>query len=379
MKITSAIFLLSGCFCLLMLLSLHSLSRLRVPGVREWSAANAIALVSFLLYAFDGILPPLLTYEGANFSYALASITILVGLRRFFMLPVHAGKLAVAFLAQCAAVTYFHYGYYSFAWRTLSVSLFECAVLLATAATILGARKSWRSHYPYLLTAGAAIAIAVGHLLRAGLHMAQADQISSLMEPAPWNIFFISAGALILPALTYGAMMMVHDRVLAHAEDASSRDFLTGALSRRSFYDILERELSRTRRAASRLSILLLDVDRLGAINDAFGDKVGDEVLADLALRANAAIRSDDCFARLGGARFAALLSDTDHDTALSLAERLRTTLEAASDIPLCTVSVGVATLRGEDSMAALLARAQRALDAAKTRKGNRVHGDALV
>jgi diguanylate cyclase (GGDEF)-like protein len=190
-------------------------------------------------------------------------------------------------------------------------------------------------------------------------------------------MLFFSIGALALPALTLGAVMMANAELVARARHAADHDHLTGARSRRAFFDLAARERSRALRAGSPLSLLLFDVDHFKRINDTHGHATGDRVLADIVERAGAVVRNIDVVARLGGEEFAVLLPDTAEDTALLVAERLRHALDrsfdgSAGDVGY-TVSIGVATLGADESIEGMLSRADAALYAAKAGGRNAV------
>ena len=378
MPSTFHIILIAALFCVLTFLVTFSLVRSSIAGIREWAAANAIGFFAFILYAFGRELPPPIAYEVANGVYAAASATILLGYRRFFGRRMPVGLLVAGVGCLMLAIGMFHYVFDSFALRTVVVSMFQVAVCLMIALTVLRSRQSRRSSYPHLFAGGMAIVIAVGHTIRAAVHVADPGQMTSLLQPSPWNMLFLSAGTMTLPVLTLGAVMLVHDRMMATAERAANRDFLTGAWSRRAFFEIAERELGRVGRNGQNLSLIMLDIDNFKQINDSSGHAIGDLVLVDAVLRADAAIRSVDYFARVGGEEFAVLLPDTNRAAASAVANRLRAALETQPGggdgrVPAYTVSIGVATLVGGEAFAHLMARADSALYQAKAMGRNRV------
>ena len=144
------------------------------------------------------------------------------------------------------------------------------------------------------------------------------------------------AGAALRNALLY-------ERTLA----AAHGDHLTGLGNRRAFYEQLEAELERTRRGNESLSLLILDVDRLKEINDAFGHAAGDEVLERLARLVRDGSGNIDGVYRIGGDEFAALLPEAGRDRAFVVAERIRLAVQEGRIMngagPI-TVSVGVST-----------------------------------
>jgi diguanylate cyclase (GGDEF)-like protein len=375
MLTVSNIFFISALLCIGQLFALCSLLRSGIPGVREWCLANAFAFVAFILYGYGKDVPPIVAYEVANGVYALAMAAMVVGFRRFFDRKVPWALLFATVLLLVAAIAFFRFFYESFVLRTLAVSISQIVFQLAIAFTIVKSRKRWSSPYPYVFTASMAGLVALGNGMRAIIYFANQSEMVSLLQPSFWNFLFLSLGAMVLPILTMGAVMSVHDRMMAKAEHAANRDFLTGAWSRRAFFDLAERELAKVERKGGSLSLLVLDVDYFKAINDSLGHAAGDQVLVDVVLRSEMEIRISDYFARIGGEEFAVLLPDTNLSCAGKIAERLRTALDRniEHDTPQVnqntaryTVSIGIAELRQGESFPGLLRRADAALYKAK-------------
>lgn len=108
---------------------------------------------------------------------------------------------------------------------------------------------------------------------------------------------------------------------------AADTDALTGVLSRRRFYELLEQETRRTTRYRCPLALVMFDVDHFKPINDQHGHVTGDQVLVHLADTVRAQIRATEFLARFGGDEFMLLLPETPLDGALRTAERLRASL----------------------------------------------------
>lgn len=374
--------LITAAFCVVMLFVLASLARSGMAGVRAWSAANGLAFVALLLYAGRGVLPAPLTIEGANGLLALSIAAILVGFRQFFGQAAPYRLLAAGWLATLAGVAFFHYQVDAIAMRTVAVSLFHGLVCAAIGLTVLRSLAQARSRYSFYFTAGVALLLAAAHLGRGLMYALQADMQAAFYQATTWNLVFLSIGTLVLPLLTMGAVMMVHDRMMAEADDRANRDYLTGAWTRRALFQAAELELRRARRHGYPVSLLVLDVDRFKQINDSHGHAEGDRVLVDLVRRASAVVRDIDCFARLGGEEFALLLPHSGTAAAAHVAQRLRQLLEQPATQPSApiayTVSVGVATLADHEPFAALLGRADAALYQAKHAGRNQVQVASL-
>ncbi len=149
------------------------------------------------------------------------------------------------------------------------------------------------------------------------------------------------------------------------------RDGLTRLYNRRHFHAKLEEETLRARRQGHDLSLVLLDVDELKAINDTHGHVEGDAVLVGLAGVLESSLRFGvDSAYRLGGDEFAVLLIDGGIQAATTVAERIRGAIEQLGE-PGCTLSLGIASLEQEDGSEDLLRRADRALYESKRRGGN--------
>ncbi|MFV3128072.1 diguanylate cyclase [Niveispirillum sp. KHB5.9] len=166
-------------------------------------------------------------------------------------------------------------------------------------------------------------------------------------------------------------------RLEAHFRTLASQDGLTGLPNRRAFLDQAQAELARARVTGLPLSLLMLDIDHFKAINDRFGHAAGDASLIAFCNACRATLREQDVMGRLGGEEFAVLLGDTEIGGALATAERLRAAVEERGadtvERHFLTVSVGVATLSGDENLDQLLIRADRALYTAKMEGRNRV------
>ena len=166
-------------------------------------------------------------------------------------------------------------------------------------------------------------------------------------------------------------------RAFERIEQLAIRDELTGAYNRRFMMECLARERSRMDRLGVPFSICLVDIDHFKAINDELGHAAGDAVLRQLPKLAAGGLRAVDIFGRFGGEEFLLVLPGTAVAGAQAVAERLRAALEAARLEGLrgrrVTVTAGVAEAAPREPVAAVLARADRALYDGKARGRNRV------
>jgi diguanylate cyclase (GGDEF)-like protein len=149
----------------------------------------------------------------------------------------------------------------------------------------------------------------------------------------------------------------------------SLTDPLTGLGNRRGFEQALAAEVSRARRANSKLSVCIADLDHFKYVNDIYGHAVGDAALIAFAELLRRHTRAFDIVARLGGEEFVVLMPHTERGPAAMVAGRLREALANARIEPLrdpVTMSIGVAELVAGETGEALLRRADKALYEAK-------------
>src|ERR1700737_4362000 len=166
---------------------------------------------------------------------------------------------------------------------------------------------------------------------------------------------------------------------LAKIEDLEARadtDFLLGVLNRRGFERELNRAIAYIKRYRASGALIMLDVDRLKPINDAFGHAAGDEVLKAIVAVLLRQVRSSDVIGRLGGDEFALLLwnlSETDARVkAASLEEAVdRLTFVFRGRTVTAGASAGVAILGPHAEAGRALEEADRAM---YVRKAQRRH-----
>jgi diguanylate cyclase (GGDEF)-like protein len=194
---------------------------------------------------------------------------------------------------------------------------------------------------------------------RHGEHEPSDDEISSLEDLAA------NAGPAIENA-----------RRFREARKLADLDALTNLHNRRYFHDTLAREVARAQRYERNLALVVFDIDDFKAINERVGHLAGDSVLAQLAERVRAVVRSADIACRVGGDEFAVILPESTLADAEQLYRRLQFAVStrptgAADRLHL---SAGIAELTPEDDAVSFFERADEALFRAKeTGKGQAV------
>lgn len=155
-------------------------------------------------------------------------------------------------------------------------------------------------------------------------------------------------------------------------------DSLTGAYNRHFFVEIARQSIQQARIRGQPAAMLMIDLDRLKAVNDGHGHAAGDLAIETMVGLCQKALRGRDVFGRLGGDEFAALLPDCGLDGARSVAKRIvQLAREARYPFTMAlrpSLSIGIAVLDDEGGdYEALSKRADAAMYLAKRSGGNRV------
>jgi len=167
-------------------------------------------------------------------------------------------------------------------------------------------------------------------------------------------------------------------RMMANIDD------LTQLFNRKYFDTLFEKELARAIRYERNLNCAMLEIDNFKTIRDKYGHQLSDKVLQDIAEIFTDETRINDICARYNGDRFISLLPETEIESALFVCKRLRGLVEGNKfnfgenneTIPI-TVSIGITSCKayldeGVD-VHRIISMANKALDIAKERGGNRV------
>lgn len=177
-----------------------------------------------------------------------------------------------------------------------------------------------------------------------------------------------------------GVLQDISERKAVEAELAEYRaqleallrtDPLTGVANRRALDEAALMQLSQTIRAATPLSVLMIDVDHFKAYNDHYGHPMGDTCLRMVAAELrNHVGRAGELVARYGGEEFAVLLPLVDGERARQMAQRmcdgvrsLKIAHARSETADFVTVSVGVACLQPDERMLAKIRQQRTSLE----------------
>lgn len=349
-----------------------------IPGLGRWAlagVAGALALFLILLFGIKHWQP----------SLSLAQLCVVFGLlmawdgfRRFIKRrPLSPLVLITVTASALIWITTVHFQY------PMQARAQANAILIVILSTLI-ARELFTAPKPIRLAMRATAWVYIINAAVFLLRLIATDQNAlpaDSLNPDGFTVFMLLWWLCMTIAITLGMVLMTAEYLQADLDSLANHDPLTGALNRRSFSLLAEKEIARSRRYSKPLSLLMMDLDKFKNINDRLGHDAGDALLCQFVTIAIRELRDEDVFCRFGGEEFIALLPNASAEQALIVTERLRASFAAESpetkirdDIhfPSVTVSIGVAELGEGDDIESLLCRADTALYQAKRKGRNR-------
>jgi len=335
--------------------------RRRLVGDGDAVRASVAAGLVALLDGGKGGIGVISTYTALN---VLEKLCLVIGLARFFEVPVRMRWLVVAALGVEAWI---------FAgWAIGMPSLLRGAGVAAFNAGFL-AWAGWIAWHrrdaldPRLLSLTALTSALLA------LHWASAFLIID-RQPGWFTHGFMLGTLLVLAqyfSLLAAVLLSFQKRLLeaeSHALDMAFQDPLTGLSNQRYMCALFENALILATRPHQQVAVIFIDIDNFKPINDRAGHRVGDEVLKATAARLRRATRSTDICARVGGDEFVAICTQLEqeehvHEITRKLLHALTEVLEVDGKSYQLGVSIGVSLYpQHGTTLAELLECADRAM-----------------
>ncbi len=359
------------------------LAGMRVRALVTWSGAGLAFGSGYLLgHLLQTVPVPIPLWVGGALANALIGLghgLILIGVQRYLGLT--PWTRTIVLLVGATFVSGFVFPELRESLR-LRVALHSgwCVLVTAYAAWLL-----WKARRPGMVlshraVAGVLMMFAAFLSLRLGYALMSPALTTSFVQD-PFQVGAFLSAMIFGFCLTMALAVMMFRKKQVELLGLAATDPLTGMNNRLSLDAVVAREISRSERQGSALSIMLVDVDHFKQVNDQNGHDAGDRALKTIAKLINEVIRDGDTAFRFGGEEFLVLLPGARADQACGVAERLRKNIES-SNFGLghqhleMTASIGVSECKsGLEGWRSSLKKADDALYQAKNGGRNRVVG----
>ncbi|MBV7536623.1 GGDEF domain-containing protein [Duganella sp. sic0402] len=336
-----------------------------------WAWAKQCQALAWLLLYCRGVLPDFLTIPFANavlfagFALDASALWEQAGRRvwRKYLLPALGASTGVyvgAWLLQLPAA------------GRIGIASMAAGFFFLAGAAALG--RGWRNGTPlrrYLVLLVLALTVLV---VGRGL----LPLLPDWLNPVGVQTAGMIALYLMMLGNAFGYLLLAREQEHGELARLEVVDALTDVPNRRGFYTALTPWIALARRPGMPTALVILNLDQFKRVNDSYGHTAGDVVLKAMVDVCKKQLRDSDQMGRLGGAEFAILLPRTSLEDAAMVAERIRNAVaeqpvKAEKAVINMTASLGVTTIRAEDSTVSLFKRADEALQAAKQAGRNRV------
>ncbi len=264
------------------------------------------------------------------------------------------------------------------------------ATLLRSTKQVVDIRKISRGMFA--LAVGYII-MGIGHLVMQANRLFSIDVFDSLFGNAGGPIAWYTTLVFIWISSSLGFYWIIQSSIQAQVHQQINtlqqknqkltkkayHDQLTGAYNRYAFEKIAKKQRILARQSKEPLSLLVLDIDHFKKINDSYGHFVGDVILQECVSLMKKSLRKTNFLARMGGEEFCILLPSTEKSEALTIAERIRTTIEkhefiCKDNVIKITISIGVSEFDIDgQTIKKTIEKADSALYYAKTTGRNKV------
>ena len=150
----------------------------------------------------------------------------------------------------------------------------------------------------------------------------------------------------------------IEQKLFSDIQSLSTQDSLTQLPGKTNFFSSVDKELRRIKRSAEEISLVVLDIDNLTAINKEYSTDIANQLIIAISGVIKEALRETDFIARIEGGTFAMLLPDTDVKGAYFVADRIRSNVNSKEfsfggdrKAISCSISAGIATVGAQDNI----------------------------
>ena len=346
-------------------------------GARWLGVAYGLGVVDVLLeFLLPWLADPTEVVIGIFLVYLAALTCGLVGVALHYRMGLPRTAIVGIWIAALGIIPILLYLPYGTGARSVLYQLPYAAMQALMVALLIRARSQLKLDRLLIFVSGLATLFYVIKPLVAlfvGAARTPQDYLSSQYAAISQTM-----GSVVLIALALVLLLIMMRDMTVELVTRSETDPLSGALNRRGFQARAEPMLAEARQSGIPITLVIIDIDRFKAINDAFGHAMGDLIISDLASMLLTWVEEGELVARLGGDEFALLLAGRSLKEACELAEGIRKTVSTQLPARLgqskaVTACLGVAELQAPGQLSDLMRRSDLALYRAKAQGRNQV------
>lgn len=359
-------------------LFLYGHTQKKFHGFHFMALGSAVIGFGMLFLTFRDVFSDFITIVLANTLLLCGLVLYYDGIRRFLGTQTQLRYIGVAaILINLGVFYYYTYTIPSVNQRIISINAMGAILTALSAREFLrGFPTHWK--VPRIMLAVMFAGFSAFSVFRV-IWTLREEPITSFMSAGIVHAFSFISYILLIIGLTFGMIWMISRQLEFELTELANQDQLTKILNRRGVNFFTDREFSKMKRGNTALAMVMTDLDHFKHLNDRYGHQAGDEVLIEFTRLISSNLRPHDIFGRIGGEEFLIILSNTDVEQALALAERLRDLVEMhifkvnGHHIHI-TASSGVANYTSRaDTFEKLIPFVDRALYLSKQNGRNRV------
>lgn len=350
----------------------------RAAGMVWFAGAQIVGLIKLILQGLEGKVPTFLGSMTANELYLVSIAMQWMGLYWFVVRkPFPHRRLWIPIGVVLTAYTFTFLARIPYTGNVINLPFVALCGFSAWTLWRHGSGSFAAVTRVSLAILCAQTCVAAYRAILTNLSYAQPWKTVNAHTDPRW-LYSLAAAAFLAACMAMCQLWFLVVELQGELARQARTDPLTGALNRRSMEEIALRETARSQRYGNALSIIVIDIDNFKHLNDTRGHAAGDLALQALVRRLICMLRQQDSLARMGGEEFALLLPDTPEPAALTLAERVRHTVEELevpyeTDPMRMTICAGVAQLDPAQGWEEMMRRADSAMYEAKKHGRNRV------
>lgn len=367
-----------GLFCVLTLINCRMYQGVR--GMYWFPVYTLLALIGAILVALRGRIPDPVSIVFGMMFFHLAYLCLYRCLADFFegASPRWSVPLQMAVVGGSIVALVEYGAIHPETHKRLIVTSLVFMLQLGLSAWLLF--RNGRAHLRISSTTMGIVVSLLGlnYLIRA---------VSTMLTGAPANYlnggpvlqWVLLSTTVLQGGITVAFVWMTAAVLQEDLRRLAATDPLTGLMNRRAIEVTARQTMALSLTEQTPLAAILVDLDHFKKINDTYGHAFGDRTLMDVAHCLQRNMRGSDLLGRIGGDEFAIVLPNTDAETALGIAERLRGSLASLHvthggfEAPV-SASIGLAQLdQTTSNWEELIVHCDRALYAVKKAGGNLV------